>query len=112
MLPRAFAGRMVIDMMVTHPAYWRTGHATMATDWYQRLAEEDGLGIGVSAAPMGRALFEKMGFKENQTIEIPGYEEHPDPIYAWLGLWDPTGKDAQDRQAAPRELRGSMKVGL
>ncbi len=81
---------MVIDMTVTHPAYWRRGHATTMTKWFVKLANEDGIGLGVAGAPMGKEFFGHIGFKEAETAEIPGYEAHPSPIYAWLGLLDVT----------------------
>jgi len=79
---------MVIDMMVTHPAYWRKGHATTITAWFLELAKLDGIGLGVAGAPMGKVFFSHIGFKEAKTVEIPDYEAHPSPIYAWLGLLD------------------------
>ncbi|KAH7008857.1 hypothetical protein EDB80DRAFT_872648 [Ilyonectria destructans] len=78
----------VIDMMVTHPAYWRRGHATLAAEWFIHLARHDQIDLGVAAAPMGKALFTHLGFTEAKTVEIPGYDDHPGPIYAWLGLRD------------------------
>ena len=37
---------------------------------------------------MGKMFFTSQGFKEAKVVEIPGYEAHPDPIFAWLGLLD------------------------
>ncbi len=91
---------MVVDMMVTHPAYWRRGHATTMTNWFVELAKQDGIGLGVAGAPMGKVFFANIGFKEAKTIEIPGYEDHPNSIYAWLGLWNVTDAAATE----PREL--------
>lgn len=85
---RTFDGRMAIDMMVTHPAYWRRGHASLATEWFIRLARHDQIGLGVTGAPMGKALFSHLGFTEAKTVKISGYDDHPGPLYAWLGLWD------------------------
>ncbi len=60
------------------------------TNWFVELAKQDGIGLGVAGAPMGKVFFANIGFKEAKTIEIPGYEDHPNPIYAWLGLWNVT----------------------
>jgi GNAT superfamily N-acetyltransferase len=79
---------MVIDVMVTHPAYWRRGHATTLTNWFVQLAKQDGTGLGVAGAPMGKVFFGHAGFKEAKTVEFLGCEDHPNPIYAWLGLLD------------------------
>jgi hypothetical protein len=40
---------------------------------------------------MGKVFFGHAGFKEAKTVEIRGYEDHPNPIYAWLGLLDVEG---------------------
>lgn len=84
-LCRTFKDRMVIDMMVTHPAYWRKGHATTVTDWFLELAKLDGIGLGVAGAPMGKVFFSHIGFKEAKTVEIPGYEAHPSPHMSGWG---------------------------
>lgn len=79
---------MVIDMIVTHPAYWRHGHGSHLTNWFFDLSAEDSVGLGVAGVPMGKLLFQHLGFEEVETVTIPGYEEHPDPIEAWLGIRD------------------------
>ncbi|KAK3115467.1 hypothetical protein LTR53_005169 [Teratosphaeriaceae sp. CCFEE 6253] len=92
---KLFAGRMVVDTMVVHPAYWRRGHATNLTQWQMELADGDSVGLGVEAAKMGVLLFEHLGFKEAQTVQVPGYEDHPDPVAVWFGLRDETKAAAQ-----------------
>lgn len=94
-----FKGRMVIDMMVTHPAYWRRGHATLITEWFIELAKLDGIGLGVAGAPMGKIFFAAQGFKEAKTVEIPGYEMHPEPIFAWLGVLNVTKEEPDATRA-------------
>lgn len=84
---------MVIDMMATHPAYWRRGHATVITNWFLALAKQDDSGLAVAGAPIGKVFFGHVGFKELKTVEIPGYEAHPKPIYAWLGLLDQSSNE-------------------
>ncbi|KAH6709013.1 hypothetical protein BKA61DRAFT_677917 [Leptodontidium sp. MPI-SDFR-AT-0119] len=51
---KIFKGRMAIDMMVTHPAYWRSGHATLIARWFIELAKLDGIGLGVAGLPWER----------------------------------------------------------
>ncbi len=75
--------------MVTHPAYWHRGHASELTKWCIRLAEIDNIGLGVSAAPIGRELFHSLGFVEKEIVEIEGYEDHPNTISLWIGVYDP-----------------------
>ncbi|KAI4686781.1 hypothetical protein J4E81_008442 [Alternaria sp. BMP 2799] len=81
-----FKNRMVIDMMTTHPAYWRQGHATDINKWFAALADMDGEETGVAGAPMGKIFFAKHGFKEVENVEVPGYKAHEKPVYAWLGV--------------------------
>ncbi|KAK4233113.1 hypothetical protein C8A03DRAFT_39202 [Achaetomium macrosporum] len=87
-----FRVRMVIDMMVTHPAYLRRAHARTMTNWFVELAKQDCIGLGVAGAPMGKVFFGHLGFEEAKTVEIQGYEAHPNPIYAWLGLLNVTSR--------------------
>jgi len=75
--------------MVMHPAYWHRGHASELTTWCMRLAEINNVGIGVSATPVGRKLFHSLGFVEKEIVEIEGYEDHPNSISLWIGVYDP-----------------------
>ncbi|KAI0109471.1 hypothetical protein GGR51DRAFT_558161 [Nemania sp. FL0031] len=93
-----FKHHFVIDMMVTHPAYWRRGHASATTKWYLELSELDHVGIGVSGAPMGKIFFSSLGFKESSTVEVPGYPEHPESVFAWLGLREARGTSSTSIQ--------------
>ena len=79
--------------MVVHPAYWRNGHASKLTEWCMALAEIDHTGIGVSATPLGRRLFQGMGFEEKEIVDIKGYDGHPETISLWIGVRDPEEKD-------------------
>ncbi|KAI1123612.1 hypothetical protein F5Y10DRAFT_280787 [Nemania abortiva] len=93
-----FKHHVVIDMMATHPAYWRRGHASATTEWCLSLSQLDHVGIGVAGAPLGKIFFSSLGFKESSTVEIPGYSEHPKSVFAWLGLRevkDTSSKSAQ-----------------
>jgi hypothetical protein len=72
--------------MVTHPAYWRRGHASATTKWCLGLSELDHIGVGVVGAPMRKIFFSSLGFKESSTVEIPGYPEHPGSVFARLEL--------------------------
>ena len=78
--------------MVVHPAYWHRGHASKLTKWCMTLAEVDHTGIGVSAAPTGRKLFQHMGFEEKEVVDIEGYKRHPEGISLWIGVRDPEMK--------------------
>ena len=52
------------------------------------LASMDHTGIGVSATPMGKGLFEHIGFIEKQVVEVKGYEGHRGSIKLWIGIYD------------------------
>lgn len=54
-----------------------------------RLAEANNVRIGVSATPMGRELFHPLGFVEKELVEIEGYQNHPENIALWIGVYDP-----------------------
>jgi len=95
-----FKHRHVIDMIATHPAYWRRGHASLMMDWLIELAKLDATGLAVTATPMGKMLFTSKGFFEKQIVRIPGYELHPQPIFGWLGLSDMTKEQPSATQTA------------
>ena len=84
--------------MVTHPAYWRRGHARKLVDWAVALAKRDPscIGVGVAAAPTGRELYAAAGFKTVSTVEMPGYEHHPEPVLAWMCVKDNLILDADE----------------
>lgn len=85
-------------MMATHPAYWRKGHASATTKWFLALSELDHVGVGVAGAPMGKIFFSSLGFEESSTVEIPGYPEHLESVFAWLGL-----REVKDTSLAPAQ---------
>lgn len=37
---------------------------------------------------MGREVFLSLGFKRVELVMIPGYDAHPEPLEAWLGIRD------------------------
>ena len=83
---RVFEGRMDLARLAVHPAYWRRGHAKRLVQWWVDLADHDGVQACVSAANMGKFVYQSVGFKQVAIAECHGYEEHPDPIVDWFGL--------------------------
>lgn len=79
---------MEITTIVVHPAYWHQGNGTKLARWCMELASMDHTGIGVSATPMGKGLFEHIGFIEKQVVEVKGYEGHRGSIKLWIGIYD------------------------
>lgn len=73
-------------MIAVHPAYWRRGHATSLVEWATQLADIDNIPLGVDAAPMSVSIMKRAGFAEKETVLVPGYDRHPQPIRTWIGL--------------------------
>jgi GNAT superfamily N-acetyltransferase len=80
---------MVLDMVVVHPRYWRRGHGTALVKWMNDLADIDQEGLAVAAAKMGVELFQHVGYRLKEVVEISGYDRHPESIFSWLGYRDP-----------------------
>lgn len=77
---------MEIPAIGVHPAYFRQGHGERLMEWCLALADLDKVPTCVSGSPLGAKLFAHLGFKEAETIEIGGYEQHPHPIRLCLAL--------------------------
>lgn len=77
---------MELSTMVVHPAYWRRGHGSTLANWCVQLADMDDVVVAVSAASMGQLLFEHVGFKLVEKVEVPGYDQHPESISLWIGV--------------------------
>ncbi len=60
------------------------------------LAEADHAGVGVSATPMGRKLFQHLGFEEKEVVDVEGYDAHPESISLWIGVRDPERANAKE----------------
>lgn len=83
---------MKLDMVAVHPAYWRRGHGSTLVKWLNSLADEDQTEVAVSAVPMGRKLFEHMGFHMVEQPIVPGYGRHPEHLLGWLGVRQPKSR--------------------
>jgi hypothetical protein len=80
---------MVLDMVVVHPRYWNRGHGTTLVKWMNDLADIDQEGLAVAAAKMGVGLFQHLGYRLKEVVEIKGYDRHPESIFSWLGYREP-----------------------
>ncbi|KAI9150894.1 Taurine hydroxylase-like protein SAT17 [Paramyrothecium foliicola] len=56
-------GHYILEMLVTHPAYWKRGHATSLIEHSIEYTSM-GAKLGVNAAGMGQSLYISLGFKE------------------------------------------------
>ncbi|KAF2116779.1 hypothetical protein BDV96DRAFT_491189 [Lophiotrema nucula] len=95
------ADHMKLSTLAVHPAYWRRGHAASLVGWCTRLADMDGVSIGVSAAPMGAKVASQAGFEEQATIRIKrtltmqhNLSRHGGPdvgdVELWIGIRPPS----------------------
>ena len=80
---------MVLDVVVVHPRYWNRGHGTALVEWMNELADIDQVGLAVVAAKMGVRLFQHVGYRLKELVEIKGYDRHPESIFSWLGHREP-----------------------
>ncbi|KAF2199338.1 hypothetical protein GQ43DRAFT_376509 [Delitschia confertaspora ATCC 74209] len=96
------AGQMRLSTVAVHPTYWRRGHGSRLVNWCTRLADIDGVPVGVSAAPTGVAITVKAGFEEQERVWIADYKlkrksanggdqtEHDIPgLELWIGIRKP-----------------------
>ena len=70
---------MRLSTVAVHPAYWRRGHGSRLINWCTRLADCDGVPIGVSSAPTGVQIALKAGFEQQERVRIEGYIIQQDP---------------------------------
>jgi predicted acetyltransferase len=64
-------------MLVTHPDFRRSGAATMLCNWGQDEAMKRGWMLTVMASPMGKALYENLGYElvGSVTVHVDGEDE-------------------------------------
>jgi N-acetylglutamate synthase-like GNAT family acetyltransferase len=76
-------GKYEIINLVSHPTYWRRGHASNLVKWISQLADQEGMEIGVVA---GEAVefYEKLGFERAESVVIPRNEKYPQDEELWI----------------------------
>jgi N-acetylglutamate synthase-like GNAT family acetyltransferase len=76
-------GKYEIINLVSHPTYWRKGHASNLVKWICQLADLDGVGVGVVT---GEAVgfYEKLGFERAESVVIPRNEKYPHDEEIWI----------------------------
>lgn len=71
-------GRYAIRLQIlgTHPAYWRHGYASALCHWGMKIAAEEGLVVQVVAGKMGHKLYTHLNFKTLGEVvkQVPGEE--------------------------------------
>jgi GNAT superfamily N-acetyltransferase len=69
--------QLSLRQMATLPAYWRKGAATMLCKWGMEKARKVSVAVPMFASPMGKRLYESLGFKELGTfrVQVDGEDE-------------------------------------
>jgi len=57
-------------MLYTHPDFRRRGAGTMLCNWGQKVAMKKGLDLTVQATPMGRLLYEHIGYRFLGSVKV------------------------------------------
>lgn len=67
-------------MLFTHPDFRRRGFGTMLCNWGQKEAMKKGWVLTVMASPMGRILYEYLGYKivGSERVQVSGEDENVD----------------------------------
>jgi N-acetylglutamate synthase-like GNAT family acetyltransferase len=82
-LHRHMKGKYEIKNLVSHPTYWRRGHASNLVKWICQLADLEGAEIGVVT---GEAVgfYEKLGFERAESVVIPRNEKYLYDEEIWI----------------------------
>ena len=78
-------------MLSTHPDHERRGVGSMLVKWGTDLADAMGLRAFVQASRVGKAMYERHGFKDREGwITVPVSENHQaKPVAGWFDLERP-----------------------
>jgi N-acetylglutamate synthase-like GNAT family acetyltransferase len=76
-------GKYEIINLVSHPTYWRRGHASHLVKWICQLADQEGAEIGVVT---GEAVgfYEKLEFERAESVILPRNEKYPHDEELWI----------------------------
>lgn len=72
--------QLFLDMLVTHPNFRRRGAGTMLCNWGRDEAVRKGWTLTVMASPMGRFLYEHLGYTlvGSEKVQADGEDEQFD----------------------------------
>ena len=65
-----YGGYLHLQHLGTHPKYQRQGAGSALSRWGMELAKRYKLKIGLFASPMGKSLYDYLGFTELATIVV------------------------------------------
>lgn len=88
--------QLSLRQMATLPQYWRRGAATALCKWGKEEARKVGVAVPMFASPMGKMVYESLGFREIGTwvAQVEGEEEFV-TIHAltWEPTWEKKGTE-------------------
>lgn len=86
-----------LRQLATLPAYWRMGAATMLCKWGMEKARKADVAVPIFASPMGKLLYESLGFRQVGTwkAQVEG-EDEALVIHAltWEPAWERQAEEA------------------
>jgi hypothetical protein len=70
--------QLSLRQMATHPQYWRRGAATTLCKWGMEEARRVGVAVPMFASPMGKMVYEALGFREvgKWKAQVEGEDEY------------------------------------
>ncbi|KAF2447072.1 hypothetical protein P171DRAFT_384125 [Karstenula rhodostoma CBS 690.94] len=84
---RYLHGQMKLSTLAVHPAYWRRGHATRLVGYITRLADLEGVSLGISAVPQGAIIAARAGFEERELVRVKRACARKETKAAEVELW-------------------------
>jgi predicted acetyltransferase len=88
--------RMELVHLVCNPSYQSRGAVISLTEWGLQRAKEQGLPIMLTASPLGRLVFQHLGFRDLDYLEC-GVEGQKEKVNTWILIWTPEGWKEPDR---------------
>jgi predicted N-acetyltransferase YhbS len=82
--------RIELADLACDPAYQRRGAGTSLTEWGLRKAKKQGLPVMLTASPLGRLIYKKLGFRDLEYLEC-GVEGEEEKVGTWVMVWTPEG---------------------
>ncbi|KAF1976795.1 acyl-CoA N-acyltransferase [Bimuria novae-zelandiae CBS 107.79] len=82
--------QVFLYIILTHPDYRRKGIGAMLVQWGIDMAKELGVEFWLDASPVGKPLYEKMGFELVERVPLVPKTEVPDEV------WNTTAQKFKD----------------
>lgn len=82
--------RLELADCAADPLYHRRGAGKALLEWGMEKAREENVPITLTASPMGRELYLRLGFRELDVFEC-GEEGGEERVRTWVMVWTPEG---------------------